>query len=521
MTSPVAGAVTGTATGAATGAAASPAATQQPVDQNPTAPRPASSASSQGDPSVTPRCAPLPEDYRRKRYALVGTGHRAGMYVAAIAGDHRDVAELVAWCDSNPGRMAYYDAQLGHDLGLADAAGHTLPASLPQYGPDDLEKMIVDHRVDVVIITSPDHTHAQLVARSQAAGADVVVEKPLTTTAQGCRTITDSVKATGRDIVMTFNYRYSPRNSSLREVIASGEIGDVTSIHFEWVLDTVHGADYFRRWHRKQANSGSLLIHKSSHHFDLVNWWLADVPSRVYASAGLKFYGAAQAAARGMGPRPQRGTGVTGDPWAFDLTSDPRLKALYLDNEHHDGYLRDQDVFAQGIDIYDNMALIVDYSRGATLTYSLNAHSPWEGYTVAVNGTRGRAELRVVERGVVITDAQGHVVLDPSANPATQAAKLAAEGIRPEGEQLLVQKHWQAAQEWAIPAGVGGHGGGDAFLLTEVFRRDLLIGHDPLGRAAGYRDGLAAVAVGIAANQSLATGHAVAIADLTLGEDLQ
>ena len=49
-------------------------------------------------------------------------------------------------------------------------------------------------------------------------------------------------------------------------------------MHFEWALDTVHGADYFRRWHREKKNSGGLLVHKSSHHFDLVNWWLGDVP---------------------------------------------------------------------------------------------------------------------------------------------------------------------------------------------------------------------------------------------------
>nr|WP_280949897.1 Gfo/Idh/MocA family oxidoreductase [Xylanimonas protaetiae] len=483
-------------------------------DQNPTAPRPASAASGTGDPAVVPQFAPVPAGRPRRRYAVVGTGHRAGMYVDAITGAHADVAELVAWCDSNPTRMAYYDGVVGQALGLDG------PAGLPTYGPDGLEAMVLEQRVDVVVVTTPDFTHADLVARAQAAGADVVVEKPLTTTDVGCRTIADSVKSTGRDVVMTFNYRYSPRNSSLREVIASGEIGDVTSVHFEWVLDTVHGADYFRRWHRQRENSGSLLIHKSSHHFDLVNWWLGDVPARVFASAGLRFYGAENAAARGMGERPARGTGVVGDPWSFDLTADPRLQALYLDAEHHDGYLRDRDVFSEGITIYDNMALVVDYARGATMTYSLNAHAPWEGYTVAVNGTKGRAELTVVERGVVIIDDRGHVVLDPSATPATQAAKLAAEGIRPEAEHLIVQKHWEPAREWPIPAGVGGHGGGDAILLMDVFRRDLRLGDDPLGRAAGYRDGLAAVAVGIAANESLRTGQAVRVADLDLGDDL-
>ena len=79
-----------------------------------------------------------------------------------------------------------------------------------------------------------------------------------------------------------------------------------------------------------------------------------------------------------MAPHPEQGTheGVHG-PWELDLQDDPRLQALYLDNESYDGYHRDQDVFGPGVTTEDNLAVIVDYARGATLSYSLNAHSPW------------------------------------------------------------------------------------------------------------------------------------------------
>ena len=92
-------------------------------------------------------------------------------------------------------------------------------------------------------------------------------------------------------------------------------------------------------------------------------------------------------------------------------------KALYLDNESYDGYRRDQDVFGPGVTTEDNLAVIVDYEPGATLSYALNAHSPWEGYRIDVNGTEGRAELEVVERAAVLTDADGKIVVDPSAQP--------------------------------------------------------------------------------------------------------
>ncbi len=433
------------------------------------------------------------------RYGLIGTGHRAQMYTDAIGGAHRDGAVLVAVADTNPGRMGY------HLQRMVDQWGYSSDA-ISTYGPADVETMIADRRLDRVIITSPDYTHAEMITRALRAGVDVVVEKPLTIDAPSARSIVEAVRETGHQVVVTFNYRYSPRNSALKELIQSGAIGTVLSVTFEWVLDTAHGADYFRRWHRDKKNSGGLLIHKASHHFDLVNWWIADVPQRVFASGGVRFYGADNADRRGLAPRPPRGT-HDGDhgPFELDLRDDPRLKALYLDNERHDGYLRDQDVFGPGVTTEDNLAVIVDYEGGPTLSYSLNAHSPWEGYRVSVNGTEGRAELEVVERAAVLVD-EGGVVVDPSAIPDAVAG-------RARGERLILQRHWEAAREVPIPQGSGAHGGGDALLLSDVFNGP---GDDPLGRPSDYVDGLRAISVGICGNESIATGNPVTPASLGL-----
>ncbi|GAA2044404.1 Gfo/Idh/MocA family oxidoreductase [Agromyces tropicus] len=446
---------------------------------------------------------------QRERYGLIGTGSRAGMYIGALSGTVLgaervpEVAELVAWSDVNPGRLDVYEREVL-------AAGHPAPA---RYAEADLERMVASERLDRVIITTPDVTHAGLIVRALRAGADVVVEKPLTIDAASVRRIGEAVRETGREVITTFNYRYSPRNSTLRRVIAEGRIGAVTSVHFEWALDTVHGADYFRRWHRDKSNSGGLFIHKASHHFDLVNWWIGAAPERVFASGGLRFYGARNAAARGLGGRPARGTGAggAGDPFALDLAGDARLKELYLDQEHHDGYLRDRDVFDDGITIEDNVAALVDYDSGATLSYSLNAHAPWEGYRVTVNGTEGRAELEVVERGAVLVGEDGRVVVDPSMHPDHSAV----DEVRPDGERLVVQRHWEGAEVVPIPEGIGSHGGGDAYLLRHLF--DRITVDEPLGRVAGYADGVRAVSVGIAGNRSLETGEPVRIADLDLG----
>ncbi|WP_311244774.1 Gfo/Idh/MocA family oxidoreductase [Microbacterium sp. WCS2018Hpa-23] len=432
----------------------------------------------------------------RLRYALAGAGVRAQMYVDAITGVHRDRAELVAIVEPNPVRAAFHSER-------AVDAGAPAPRLAT---PDELEQVIRDERVDRVIICSRDDLHAELIVRSLEAGADVVVEKPLTIDAASAARIEDAVERTGRQVVLTFNYRYSPRNSALRQIIQDDTIGQVTSVDFQWMLDTNHGADYFRRWHREKKNSGGLLVHKSSHHFDLVNWWIRSQPTRVYASGGLRFYGAENAASRGLGERPARGTHDGGDLFELDLRTDERLTALYLEAEQHDGYVRDLDVFSEGITIEDNLALVVDYASGATMSYSLNAHSPWEGYRVAVNGTLGRVELEVVERGAVLAGEGLHPHIDPSLSGGDGTTAL-----RPEGERILVQRHWEAAYEVPIDGGDGGHGGGDALLLSDVFEGP---GDDPLARPADWTDGIRSIAVGIAGNRSLETGLPVKVDEL-------
>ena len=86
---------------------------------------------------------------------------------------------------------------------------------------------------------------------------------------------------------MAFNYRYSPKNELIWQLLRTSGLGKVTSVDFSWYLDVFHGADYFRRWHRLKSRGGSLWLHKATHHFDLVNWWLGADPVEVSAVSSL------------------------------------------------------------------------------------------------------------------------------------------------------------------------------------------------------------------------------------------
>ncbi|MGO3210599.1 MAG: gfo/Idh/MocA family oxidoreductase, partial [Brachybacterium sp.] len=90
------------------------------------------------------------------------------------------------------------------------------------------------------------------------------------------------------------------------------------------------------------------------------------------------------------------------------------------------------------------------------------------------------------------------------------------QGARERGERLILQKHFEPAHQVEIPEGVGGHGGGDAIMLRDIFQG---VAEDPLGRTSDHRDGFRAIAVGICGNISLQTGAPVDVA-ATLGTDL-
>ena len=124
---------------------------------------------------------------------------------------------------------------------------------------------------------------------------------------------------------------------------------------------------------------------------------------------------------------------------------------------------------------------------------------------MSINGTRGRVELSVVERGTLSDVA----TIDPSAHPQIASDLANAHGTVPIGERLVLQRHWEDAQVIPIESGGGGHGGGDAGLLQDVLRGP---SPDQLGRPASWHDGVRAVCVGIAGNESFETGYVISTA---------
>lgn len=423
-----------------------------------------------------------------KKYALVGTGGRSGMYLAAIAGDFNADSQFVAFCDTNQTRMDYANQLIG-------THGHK---PVPTYRAVDFERMIAETRPDYVIVSSIDRTHHHYIVRAMELGCDVICEKPMTIDEEKCQAIIDAISRTGKNLRVTFNYRYAPHHSKIRELLAAGTIGEVFSVHFEWLLNTEHGADYFRRWHRNKQNSGGLLVHKATHHFDLVNFWLNSEPETVYAQGDLRFYGKANAESRGVTEfydRSHQNPLAENDPFALHMDQSESLTALYLNAEHEDGYYRDKSVFDDGISIEDVMGVMVRYKNRTIMTYSLNAYQPWEGLNVVFNGSRGRLEMKLIEKSYV-----------------NGGGEKALEGALDECD-IQVFPMFGAPYRVDVAYQEGGHGGGDQVMLNDLFGKPQA---DPLQRAAGFRDGALSILTGIAANRSIRTEAPVRIKDLAI-----
>jgi predicted dehydrogenase len=424
-----------------------------------------------------------------KRYAIVGTGGRAKMFIDASTRDFSEHATLVGMCDLSQTRMDAYNRLLTQEYGL--------PA-VPTY--TDFDQMIAETKPDTVIVTTMDSTHHLYINRSMELGCDVLSEKPMTIDLEKAQAIFETIKRTGKNLRVTFNYRYMPIMTDIKRLIMEGAIGQPLKVDFMWVLDVRHGADYFRRWHREKDKSGGLLVHKATHHFDLVNWWVESYPQEVFAMGELKFYGRENAAARGEQYPYHRYTGVDeakDDPFALRLDEDPSLKALYLDAETDSGYLRDRNVFGDNITTEDTMAVIARYQNGVQLSYSLVAYSPWEGYRLAITGTKGRLEADDVEAGVLFVAGK-----EETTQPNSQRYV----------KQLRVYPMWDAPYHVPVLETGGGHGGGDEVMLRDIFLPTL--SPDPYHRAASHIDGAASILMGVAANLSIERGERVKVDEL-------
>jgi predicted dehydrogenase len=368
----------------------------------------------------------------------------------------------------------------------------------------DFDEMMQQVKPDMVIVTTMDSYHHKYIIKGLKYGCDVLTEKPMTTDEDKCQQILDAERVSGKKVIVGFNYRYSTVFAAIKTQLAKQKTGKITSVDFNWYLNVHHGASYFRRWHGERDKGGTLLVHKSTHHFDLLNWLIDSDPVEVNAYGMLEHYGNNNKF-RGSNCRNCGHTEKCKFYW--DITRDKKKMEMYVANEKYDGYIRDNCLWRDDVDIYDKMSVQIKYANDVVVTYSLTTYSPYEGWRIAFNGMDGRLEA--------------WEDIPWLKKEKIDQSKLHAQEMDQSGEKVVYNDHAELTamdnfgtyEKIRVPKSRGGHGGGDSKLQDKIFRHPDM--EDPLKYAAGTRDGAMSILVGIAARKSIEEGRPVRIEELT------
>ncbi|HLK55571.1 MAG TPA: Gfo/Idh/MocA family oxidoreductase [Chthonomonadaceae bacterium] len=193
------------------------------------------------------------------RVGIAGLG-RAGwdIHVDALR-PLTDQYAIVAVCDPLPDRRT----QAREELGCA--AYSAFP------------ELLADARVELVVVATPSYLHAEMAIAALETGKHVIVEKPFATDLADAERMIATAKQTGRTLTCHQNSRYSPDYLKVREVIASGKLGQILQIRIAW-----HGFSRRWDWQTLKEFGGGMLNNNGSHAIDLALLLMGEVEPQVF-----------------------------------------------------------------------------------------------------------------------------------------------------------------------------------------------------------------------------------------------
>ncbi len=245
--------------------------------------------------------------YRR----VLGANERVGVgFIGFGLIGKRHVLDFTAMPDVAPVAVAEVHK------GRLDEAASTMGGSPRTFG--DFRRLLDDRDVDAVVVSTPDHWHALMTMMACAAGKDVYVEKPLSLFVREGRWMVDVARRHNRVVQVGTQQRSGPHYQKARELIRSGQIGEVVSVRM-WSYrnimpgfgsppdgDPPPGFDYDRwlgpapkrpynpnralyhfRWHWDY--SGGQMTNLGQHSLDIVHWFLDITAPKAVASSGGRF----------------------------------------------------------------------------------------------------------------------------------------------------------------------------------------------------------------------------------------
>ena len=413
--------------------------------------------------------------------AVVGAGHRSVGY-ASYALRHPDRMRVVAVADPNPVRRN----------ALADR--HDVPERMRLRSYEDLAGRPI---ADSVINGTMDHLHYTSALPLIESGYHMLLEKPIAGTEDEVRGLIAAAKQHERTVMVCHVMRYAPFYARIKELVASGEVGEIVSLHTAENVSYHHMAVGFirGRWNNRQ-HSSPMLLAKCCHDLDLIAWLFSGIPAARVSSFGSLTQFRPENAPEGSAarcldgclieescPYSARANYVTQGLWSFyawepiehmeNATVDQKLESLRTDNPYG------RCVWHCDNNVVDHQSVIVEMCNGAIASHDMFCATSRPSRTIHIIGTRGEIQGDM-EAGLLLVR-----------HPDTR------------------QGHEFTEENLPLDVAGDGHGGGDERLIEDFVRT--LRGEPASRSVTRIEDSLTGHLIAFAADQAMIEKRVVEI----------
>ena len=373
---------------------------------------------------------------KKLKVILIGAGNRGGVYTDVMS-DLPEQFQVVAVAEPRDSRRERIQQK------------HNLPDNMcfTDYKP----LLALGKIADIALIATMDRDHFEPAMMAIDLGYDLMLEKPITPTPEECIALTENAKKHGVRVVICTVLRYTPLFIKLKEIIDSGRIGRVMSINHEECVEFVHQSHSFVRgnWGNSERSS-VMLLQKSCHDMDILQWLLGKKCKKVQSFGSLSYF-TAENAPEGAPERCIEGCPV-GDTCIYNsvklyLESDSNwfrsaaTKLVKSSDEDVKKSLLESNygkcVFHCDNDVVDHQTVNMLFEDDVTVTFTMNAFNTGGRY-INIYGTKG--EIRA-----------------------------ALKGDAPIRVYDIVSKETEEIPSSGTDGVLGGHGGGDAGIVRTLY----------------------------------------------------
>lgn len=218
-----------------------------------------------------------------KKIGIIGSGKRGVKNLGRLIVQSKDLGiTITALAENLPQRLPEAAEFLNSSAKEVNAPIRELALYT------DWRQMLDKEDLDMVMITTPQCCHQEPFEAALAKGLKVYCDKPIAHTIDAANSMFKVWDKNGRrDVILGFTRRYENSWREAHKIVERGDIGDVKMILLRSIIPY---STYFHRWHSDSSMSGDILNEKSSHHFDVMQWFAGERATHVSGMGGRNIY---------------------------------------------------------------------------------------------------------------------------------------------------------------------------------------------------------------------------------------